>query len=173
MNVNILQTEPDSGTVKIEISGEITEVTDFTKTMPRFLLKTLIINCKKIKKLNSTGVKKWIMYFESLERDGYTLIFEDLSPLVVEQRNQIKNFLGSNSLVTTMVVPFHCNKPLCKTKFDLVVDATSIINHIDFSNDSLDAHPDCPKCKENNTEFDDFVNEYFIFLKPLKVKKSA
>lgn len=173
LKVNMLKSNPSDPIVHIELFGEVTELTDFSKIMPKFLKKTIIINCKNIKKLNSTGVKKWIMYFESLEKEGYTLIFEELSPLVVEQRNQIRNFLGANSFVTTMVVPFQCKKPLCKCKFELSIDATSIINHIDFENDSLNAHPPCPKCNETKTEFDDFVNEYFIFLKQSKVKKSA
>lgn len=169
----VLEHDVKNDYMMIEIEGDITENADFSNSLPVNLTKNLMIVCKNIKKINSTGVKKWFNFFDGLCKKNHVLIFKALSPLLVEQKNQISNFLADGELYTIMI-PFQCKESKCSKEFYIESDLEAITPLINFEDQTFNASPECPFCKGSNTEFGDFVDEYFSFLKHKKqIKKVA
>ena len=172
INSKVLKHDVKNDFMMIELEGDITENADFKNAFPVNITKNLMIVCKNIKKINSTGVKKWFTFFEDLCKKEHVLIFKALSPLLVEQKNQISNFLADGELYTIMI-PFQCKDPKCSKEFYIEADLESIAPLINFEDQTFNATPECPFCKGTNTEFGDFVDEYFSFLNHRKSLKKV
>ncbi len=110
-----------------------------------------------ITRINSMGVKKWIIYFEQLKRAGVKVAFHRVPPAIVEQLNLISNF-DCGATIQSVVLPFLCTS--CK-KLSGVVKTKEDVKQIDLDSVSIP----CPHCQQSTLEFDDIAEEYLQFWK--------
>ncbi|OFZ80285.1 MAG: hypothetical protein A2583_11550 [Bdellovibrionales bacterium RIFOXYD1_FULL_53_11] len=152
--LNVVKFQKDS-VLLVRLSGIIQEGVDFNALIGQIPGSELIISCKEVQRINSSGVKLWIQYFQKLAATGKKLRLVECSPAIVEQINLIVNF-ACGAKVESVYLPFACGS--CKAQF------VSLFNTDDLKKvlDSL-PEPACPKCK-NKTMFDDIPGEYFEFL---------
>ncbi len=54
----------NSNTQEIKLEGVIDENYNFESVLGSFEGQVLVINCRDVKKINSTGVKSWINFFQ-------------------------------------------------------------------------------------------------------------
>lgn len=175
LKVSLIENVSKSHTT-IKMEGSVTELTDIKSHFDFPLEKTLIIHCEHVNKINSTGVKRWINFFTDLSKKGHVLIFKALSPLLVEQRNQVTDFLVNGEIYSIMI-PFLCKESHCRKEFYIESDLSSILDILDFDADSdfdkFPVSPKCPHCGSDKTEFSDFVEEYFNFVNNLSKNTKA
>lgn len=94
----------------LRLTGEILEDVDLHALAGEIAPETTV-NCKEISRINSLGVKRWILFFDSHRANGVRLRFTECSPVVVEQINMIRNFVCGGT-VESIYVPFSCTN--CK-----------------------------------------------------------
>lgn len=136
------------------LSGDIDDLADFDKLIGP-LPAQLRVDCAEVTRINSTGVKTWMKYFQQSKTSGTQLEFLNLSPVIVEQFNQIRNF-GFSGKVLSIQCAFAC--PACGEAFNRTF-STEDLRKAQFQ---VSEQP-CPKCK-SPAAFDDYPSEYFVFL---------
>lgn len=145
-----------SGIVVYELSGVIDESSDFSSFADGGPIPSEFgLDLFAIKRINSVGIKKWISFFEALQRKGMKIFIQRASPAIVEQMVNISNF-RCGAEVQSVVLPYHCkscSKPVffVKTKEDLA--------NIDLEK----VNWPCPLCQGTELEFDDLPDEYLRF----------
>jgi len=153
--VNIEKSQSGS-TITVKINGVIQEGVEFDKLIGTPSGGELVINTKDVKRINSTGVKHWIQYFQKIAANGVKLRFSECSPPIVDQINLIKNFTCGGS-IESISAPFSCTG--CNSQFISVL-AIADLRKLQGKM----PEPPCPKCKAK-TVFDDSPEEYLAFLK--------
>ena len=101
-------------------------------------------------------MKAWILTFANFKKNGVRVTFEDMSPVLVEQLNMIRNFCADYNVVS-LGLPYLCTA--C-SKTSLHTISAEEVKRSQFQLKSLP----CPHCK-SSSEFDDVAEEYFEFLK--------
>lgn len=147
--------EPKGDVLQVMLVGEIgQEEVNFSQlsgTAP----KKLVVNCKDVARINSSGVRAWLRHFQSLTDKGLPPVFQELSPALVTQLNLIKNFACGGS-IESICAPYLCND--CKKEYAKTFATSEVIS----SKGKL-AGGKCPHCGSSNTVFDE-VEDYFRFL---------
>jgi len=138
----------------ITLTGSIVEDVDFEKLIGA-VPSNVTVNTHGVRRMNSIGVKAWVRYFQSLQRQKISLTFEDCSTAITEQINLISNFLCGGTL-TSVLVPFSCG--VCK--HELLISYKPL--DLKGMQDEIPAQK-CPKCG-GEADFDDIPEEYFRFL---------
>jgi hypothetical protein len=148
VNVDI---KKENGITLIKLSGAIDETTDFDQQLGKLEGK-LEINCREIDRINSTGIKSWIRYFQSGQ---YEIIFKECSISIIEQINLISNFLVG-AVVESLFAPFVCKS--CHKEL-LVLFRVENLKESGFSMPAVK----CVQC-QGEAVFDDVEEDYFSFL---------
>ena len=141
--------ERRSGTTWIALSGNITEAVDFEplKRMPA----PVVIDLSEVSRINSLGVRAWIYFIRDLEAMGQQLAFARLPPIIVSQMSMVSNFMGTKSLIRSVLAPYLC--PTCNNEdLQLIELANGKAVHVSETST-------CPKCR-STMEFDDLVAMY-------------
>jgi hypothetical protein len=147
--------EVQGETLILKFSGEVIETVDF-KTAVGTTQPDTVLNCKKISRLNSHGVKDWIAFFANETAQGTRLRFIECSPPVVEQINLIMNFVCGGT-IESIYVPFCCQN--CQ-KNSVCLYRIKDLRKADLNN----LHAVCRHC-QGKAVFDDIPDEYFLFFK--------
>jgi len=129
--------EPRDGGTWVALSGNVTELADFTPLMQ--LRAPLRFDLGEIERINSLGVRGWVNFVRDCEAAGLELDFERCSPVMVQQLSMISNFMGSRSRVTSLVVPYLC--PSCNAE-EVQVIAVSRGAQL-----AIQPTIPCPKCR--------------------------
>lgn len=117
---------------------------------------TLRINCKAVKRINSAGIRNWVVHFEKARKSGLQLIFSQLSPTLVEQVNFIPQ-LALLPEIESLGILFGCEK----------CDSTLVRYHSPDEAARLDGNYEritCPSC-DHPMDYDDDPEETLAFLK--------
>ena len=101
------QVEQRDGATYITLDGPVTELADFTPLTR--LRGPLRLDLAGIDRINSIGVRSWILFVKQAEAMGLSLTFERVSPAMVLQISMISNFMGAKSRVRSLLVPYLCN----------------------------------------------------------------
>ena len=138
----------------LQFSGEIEESSDFG-TLIGSVSKQVVINCREVTRINSTGVVGWIRYFTELAATGHTLRFVECSSPVVEQINLIVNFLAGG-VVESIFIPYSCTQ--CRLELRALL-------HVEDLKKMGGKIPEaqCSSCKAIAV-FDDLPDAYLGFL---------
>ena len=153
MLLAIKNPRPDGGTF-VELSGTA-EGQDLVKLIG-FVEGPLVINCSGITRINSVGIRRWLIYFNNANEPRNNVKLEEVSLALVEQLNMFQNFMGQAE-ITSVMAPYLCNN--CKNKYQEKV----CIFKLDVS--KIAKSPSiCPKCSGQG-KFDDDPDLYFRFLK--------
>ena len=118
--------------------------------------KVAELHCMKVSRINSIGIKKWILYLQELDKQKVSYTFHEVSPALVEQFNVISNF-GSQGKTLSVCLPYTCGK--CNFTFNIVQTSEEILK-----NSCAVPSPACQKCNEPNAEFDDEEDGYLQFI---------
>lgn len=118
---------------------------------------TLRLNLAGIKRINSYGVRQWIL---TLQSANFYIHFVECPEVMIEQANMITNFL-SRGKVISFYAPYNC--PRCNS---------DVMKLFKLDEDFKEASPDnivppkiiCDKCS-CEMALDQDENEYFLFLK--------
>jgi anti-anti-sigma regulatory factor len=149
-----VEKELKNGVTTFKLTGPVDERADLTNQIG-FGSSPMVINCRGVNRINSSGVKAWVFFFETARARGVQFSFTECSPAIVEQLNLVFNF-ANNGTVESIYLPFLCQN--CNT------EAISL-----FTTEQLrkmgENVPDakCPKCG-GVSKFDDIAAEYFAFL---------
>lgn len=140
--------------LKIQLEGVVDETTDFSKILGSMEGQVVIIDCERVKKINSTGVKHWINFFQDFNKKN-TVKLERLSIVLVEQLNSVMNF-GCGAEIVSIYVPFVCQD--CESESNHLMEVSFLRKMQSISTVT------CPHCEGGTAEFDDLPEEYFSFL---------
>ena len=152
--LNINKHESDEA-LTIELSGSIIEQVNFPALVGPISGLKLIVNCRGVIRINSVGVKHWIVYFTDLRAKGISLEFIECPPPIVEQLNSISNFVNPGE-VTSILLPYSCAK--CDDTFTFNCPTEELIKTKGkLPNNKCDD----PQCE---ITFDDIAEDYLYFL---------
>ncbi len=139
----------------MELVGNIDESSDFS--LIDIEGKELHLDCYEVSRINSVGVRKWILFFDALHKQGVKVFFYRISTALVDQFNYIKNF-GAGGQVISATAPFNCEscrKMVLLEKFKKELVTTDLDEDLFL----------CPHCNKKSLRFDDVAEDYFFFWK--------
>jgi anti-anti-sigma regulatory factor/DNA-directed RNA polymerase subunit RPC12/RpoP len=148
-----VQKELVGTTLKVKISGVIDENTSFISQIGTGF-KELDVDCLKISRLNSMGVKYWINYFSGLTNSGTKVSLQKCSPAIMDQMSLVDTF-HSNCHIESVMVPYECVN--CKSESVTEISTKTLRVNLEIPDGK------CPKCS-NKSVFADIAEEYFAFL---------
>jgi ABC-type transporter Mla MlaB component len=145
---------------KLVLSGLLDEnfnVVHALGTQASELTGNIAVDCAAITRINSTGIKHWILFFNGLRTQGVKFNFHRVSPVIVEQLNLISNFSAGGEVVS-VCLPYTCK--------DCGANLTFVQDHQQIKGIDLDSVSwVCTKCGNKHLEFDDIGEEYLHFWK--------
>ncbi|MEK7691658.1 MAG: hypothetical protein AAB425_11625, partial [Bdellovibrionota bacterium] len=147
--------EPKKVEKRVALPTVIDENTMFVKLIGQ-ISGSLRVDGKLVSRINSVGVKAWIFYYQQLLSKKIDVWFTALSPALVEQVNNQRNF-ARTSRIESIYLPFDC--PKCGLTANGLIKTVLLRRML-----SSLPYPQCPKCKTVTMEFDDLPAEYFVFL---------
>jgi hypothetical protein len=155
-----IEKQDQEGTVTIRLAGEIDENVDFIKAIGPISGRLRVLT-REVSRINSAGIRQWILYFEDLRKNGVPFWFEECSPAVVDQINFISNFTAGAE-VKSIYLPFTCDQ--CNSELMALVQCDELLRN-KLQTPTLP----CTKCP-STVRFDEIHDEYFGFLKRVRVK---
>lgn len=138
-----------------ECGGIIDEGVNFQLLEGIDALSEFTLDLYGIKRINSVGIKKWIMFFEPFQKKNVKISLVRVAPAIVEQLVNISNF-SCGAEIVSVVLPFHC-KACSQSNF--FVKTKSELTNVDLENTNWA----CQSCKKTELEFDDLPDEYLRF----------
>ena len=103
MNENHLKPE----TFRFEFPEVVNENTNF-ESIAKPTTANLLIDCSKVIRINSVGIKGLKRAFENGEAAGAHFSFVGITPAVMDVVDLITNFLPKNSEIMSMFRPYAC-----------------------------------------------------------------
>lgn len=157
--------EQNGSVLTVILSGVIDENTDLDKLIydPG---KFLLVNCRRIERINSAGIRSWMRFFKALSYRGVKFKFLECSPAIVESINVIPGFTAGGE-IESIYVPYTCTG--CHTGF-VQLNSTPKLKLLFPSNPPPGSPPGklpdiaCPKCGKQAV-FDEETEDYLGFLK--------
>ena len=142
------------GNLSVGLNGVIDESVDLRAHLPE-RPSTLIVNCRGILRINSSGVRNWMLTFQEITRSGVQLIFEEFPPVLVERLILIPGFLCGGHFASVHL-PYRCN--------DCCMDLHQrrSVSQLKIARPRI-ARVSCPKCQAP-AEFDEVPSRFFAFL---------
>ena len=148
---------------KLFLSEEIDENASFSD-LETIKTKVLIVDLNGIRKLNSMGLKKWIMWTRS--QAGTQFVFSRCPAAIVNQMNILEGFLPQGSIVDSFYIPYKCDS--CGAEHSQLAQRN--FDYQEATNDqplriALASTRPCENCDET-MEWDVIEKLYFRFLSP-------
>lgn len=140
------------GIARVVLEGEITQDADFSRMLAE-LPDELVFDLASVRRINSSGVHRWINFVQALKQSGKRFALEQCSVAVVRQLNLLPIFSGGAE-VRSVQAPYFC------TRCDEVQHR--LITLDDRAVEQINAPFPCPKCGEL-MEFDDLLDEFLAF----------
>lgn len=103
-----IRKKPDGKILVVWLSGTVDENSNFND-LGEDQVAEYRINCREIHRINSTGIKAWCNYFQSLRKKGAKLTFLECAPTLVEQANYLTGFIERNEIESLCPI-FYCEK---------------------------------------------------------------
>jgi hypothetical protein len=125
-------------------------------------LKSLVIDLGHVERLNSSGIREWLLLLEKLQPPLHVTL-SNVNQLMIEQASIIPGVLGpAEWTIDSFQAPYFCQT--CKSDHSVSMQPSQV--------KFPDGHPKppgftCPKCS-NPLQFDWLEEEYFAFLKRKK-----
>lgn len=150
----------------VSISGMIDEGSDFSKLFKK-KHDVLFLDLKQIQRINSSGVRKWVLALDKL-RD-VEIHYINCSFSVVDQLSMVPEFLNKKCFVESFDARYVCENCNVSHTVTLVVGYD-----IQPGEKKYVDGPErfCPTCKQK-MEFDHNPDSYLFFLSNLSIKKKA
>lgn len=157
------------GIYSIVLSGSINETADFG-SIPVDELNQVFIDFSTVKYINSSGIKKWIVWLTELQnkkKKSFEMYFSNCPKPIVDQMNLVKGFMPVGTIVKSFYVPYFCE--ICNVSESYLFKLNSEYTRNASGAGYTFKMPKvlCPTCKQT-MEDDFFPEKYFSFLKNLK-----
>lgn len=137
----------------VKIRGTIEENVDFSALFGP-LPKNLEVNCRDITRINSIGIKAWLLYFQGCVNRGVRVCFLECSVAIIDQINHIHGFT-CGAEIRSLTLPFFCNS--CKIPILTISEVNELLN-----NNFALPEVSCDKCHQRAV-FDDQPEEFFLY----------
>lgn len=84
---------------------------------------TLFVDCDRLTVINSIGIKAWFLWFQQLEKNGFTnFVFENLGPGFLQMASFVKGFIPKNGTVGSFYLHYWESKTDTKRNFRYVLN---------------------------------------------------
>lgn len=143
------------GELSVAIEGVFDETVDVDKLLEGHEFSSVCFDFKKLKRINSSGVRRWLLFLQNTKKK-FPIIIKQAPPPVVEQMNLIAGFLDGVQ-VESIYLPYLCSR--CGHEEQVLVKA----NAFDQLKEEIPV-VSCPNCNTPNMEFDYLEEEYLHFL---------
>lgn len=138
----------------VKLAGAIEEDSDLSSQVGE-INGNVVFSCKDVSRINSSGVKVWMKYFQQLAEKKILFRFIDVVPVIVEQVNLIRNFCYGGP-IDSVFLPYNCTS--CKTEFTSLFSTEELRKLNRRTPQCI-----CPKCG-NKAQFDEIEDEYLSFV---------
>lgn len=161
-----LTTDPNTKTLYLQLSGVLNEYADLSlDDIDLRGIDKLVVDFEKLKYLNSSGIKIWILLMDKLSQEpNLKLEFIKCPKFIIDQINTIQGFIPDNGKIVSFYVPIFCER--CNKSFKSLEteerDANTIIN--DLKAIDCDIFPKC----QAGLEVDIVPQLFYKFLKNKK-----
>ncbi len=148
----------------VSISGMVDENADFSPLFTK-KLQLLFLDLKQINRINSSGVRKWVLALDKLK--DVEIHYINCSFSIVDQLSMVPEFLTKKSFVESFDARYVCENCNTSNTITLVVGydiQPGLAKYLDGPERF------CPTCKEK-MEFDHNPDSYLFFLSNLSNKK--
>jgi anti-anti-sigma regulatory factor len=147
--------------VELSIMGELVEESFNLDNILKDCkgLSRLRCLCSGITRINSVGVKSWIVHFRNLKKKNISYVLVDCSLSIVEQLNLMGASFVDGGKIESILAPFMCSS--CSRAFSVKFGKEEL-KKLQASGAQIPRHP-CPHCHSAATTFDD-LPDYFSFL---------
>lgn len=149
----------------LELSGRIEEGARFP-VVEDPSVKKIVFDLKGLEYINSLGIRDWVSWIEPLS-EKYQLSMRNCPKRLVHQFNMVNGFLPKGTQVTSLFVPYFCEKCDFEESFlyhvgkEIKLEAGIVTLKVDMSK-----FKDC-KDSDCGLELDGSESKYFQFLKQL------
>lgn len=146
------------GWERVAIAGPINEDADVAlEDLQPKLSAQIIFNFKQVSQINSCGVRAWINFLRSVEKDR-KIVFEECTPEIIGQINMIPNFRGK-AHIRSVYAGYVC--PECEyQQWKLFEEGRNLPA---YKNLDLPAVP-CPNCGCKEMEMEELEDEFFQWM---------
>jgi hypothetical protein len=141
----------DDGVLKVFFRGKIGELVELPNLIWKPMHKEnkkIVIDLEKVDSVNSTGIRIWLIWIETLPKD-IPLHFTNVPRFFVDQINMIVGVVPKHGVVDSFYVPYYCEE--CDE-----------ISHRLFTSAKLDSVIPCRKC-DQDAELDIITDKYLQF----------
>jgi anti-anti-sigma regulatory factor len=102
-------TTSESGdALRVAMHGDITERSTFGELTTALAGHRVRLDLSGIKRVNSSGVRQWLLFMKDVSSHQILLSIERCSPVIVHQLNMVAGFAGPASVLSVMA-PFACS----------------------------------------------------------------
>jgi hypothetical protein len=145
------------GWAAVSLSGVIDEHNGLTQITAQLAdAEGLLIFLGGIRRINSVGVRDWVLWLNPLRKRYKTLTLVDCPTAIMNEINLVKNF-AQGMIVTTFEAPYYCDR--CDTESGHTLDARDMVR------DTVRTAPKFPCSKPAcDNGLDDDPESYFAFL---------
>jgi anti-anti-sigma regulatory factor len=157
-----VESEGDASVIKLV--GFLDEDNNLSGLVKQIPAGTAMIDLGGVERINSGGIRNWMLWLAALEQNGTRPVLVGCSPPVVAQINLVKNFAG-NGTVKSFQVPYHCR--------DCDEDKVIVVESSEMSSPSAEP-PGCP-CEHcgRAMDVDTMPESYFAFLGQVTLEELA
>jgi DNA-directed RNA polymerase subunit RPC12/RpoP len=147
--------------LEVTLSGDIVDDTFCTLRLGCDQSDVSLIRCRvgELTRINSVGVKSWLTWVRDLQKCKTPFVFAECSLSIVEQMNLMTGFTGDGP-IESIYAPYMCTS--CSREFTHLLNAEDLKKLI--MPEAELPHPSCPRCKSQETSFDD-LPDFFAFLR--------
>ena len=147
----------DGGVACLKFSGTIDESFEGKKIARSIQAETLVLDLGGVKKISSFGIREWVDFVSTANKQVKQMFLIECAPKVVDQLNMVANFAGGGR-VFSFYAPFRCD--YCDSEQKALLEVSKDFEAIKSM--KLADRP-CPSCKDT-MYFDEDGSTYFSFM---------
>jgi len=143
----------------VKLTGVIDEDNELYALVEELHPGLIVVNLADIERINSEGVRDWIMWIEDVEEMGGAVVLVECPRAIVAQVNTVNHFLGSG-VVKSFLAPYYC--------VDCDCEKVLLLETKDMGPPPYKAPTCCCDCCSGDMDFDEMEESYFAFLSAAK-----
>lgn len=149
--------------IKYNIEGEVATVSfsgmidedSLFDDIKGLTTSSYIFDFDEVSLINSCGIREWVNYLETIPKE-ISLTYKNCRQIIIEQINMVHGFIREGACVESFYGPYYCEK--CDEEFKIHLKSVDVV-------DGKAPAVKCPKCGDEELEFDAIEQQYFQFIK--------
>ncbi|MEZ4265021.1 MAG: hypothetical protein R3F39_01490 [Myxococcota bacterium] len=144
------------GWTAVGLRGTIDEHAGLAAVSSQIRGRLVVLDLGAIARINSVGVRDWMIWLKSLSEGGRRVVLVDCSPAMMDQVNLVRNFT-QGAWVDSFLAPYFCDR--CDLERDERLDPVALRRSgVEQAPEITCGKPAC------GLSFDDVEEGYFAFL---------